>query len=67
MDDHPIAGPNALHPDEMSAEERIEELGQILAAGLIRLHRKRGPGAWRTPEPSACPLTRPHPAAQARA
>jgi hypothetical protein len=31
------AGANALAPDLMSAEQRLSELGAILAAGLLRL------------------------------
>jgi len=29
---------NPLHPDEMTADERIAEIAQILALGLARLH-----------------------------
>jgi hypothetical protein len=29
-----------LHPDHMTAAERLAELGQILARGLIRLHAR---------------------------
>jgi hypothetical protein len=32
---------NALHPNLMSAAERLTEIGEILAAGLLRL-RARG-------------------------
>jgi hypothetical protein len=32
---------NALHPDLMTADERIAEIGQILALGLIRLHTRK--------------------------
>ena len=32
---------NALHPDRMTAAERLAEVGEILAAGLLRL-RARG-------------------------
>jgi hypothetical protein len=32
-----IAGPNALKPDRMTAEERLDEVAEILAAGLMRL------------------------------
>lgn len=28
---------NALHPDKMSADARLAEIGRILAAGLIRM------------------------------
>ena len=33
--------PNALDPNLMSAAERLAEIGEILAAGLIRLRAKR--------------------------
>jgi hypothetical protein len=36
-----LAGANALPPDLMSADERLDELAQILAAGLLRLLQKR--------------------------
>ena len=32
--------PNLLSPDAMTAAERLAELGQILARGLIRLHAR---------------------------
>lgn len=34
----PVSGPNPLCPDRMSARARFEELGRILAAGVIRLN-----------------------------
>jgi hypothetical protein len=34
----PVSGPNPLCPDKMSARARFEELGRILAAGVIRLN-----------------------------
>lgn len=33
--------PNALHPDRMSAAERLDEVADILAAGLIRLKARK--------------------------
>jgi hypothetical protein len=33
------AGANALAPDLMTADERLTELGQILAVGFLRLRR----------------------------
>jgi len=33
--------PNALHPDLMTPAERLAELGEILAAGLMRLHARK--------------------------
>jgi hypothetical protein len=38
---HCLAGGNPLNPDLMTAEERLTELAQILAAGLIRLRRRQ--------------------------
>jgi len=32
---------NPLHPDHMTAAERIAELGEILARGLIRLRSRK--------------------------
>lgn len=32
--------PNPLHPRQMSAEERIAEIGQLLARGLVRLQAR---------------------------
>lgn len=32
---------NALDPNLMTAEERLREVGEILAAGLLRLRAKR--------------------------
>jgi len=29
--------PNTLHPDKMSPDARLAEIGRILAAGLIRM------------------------------
>ena len=35
---------NALHPRHMTAGDRLDEVAEILAAGLIRLHdRKSSP------------------------
>jgi hypothetical protein len=39
--DRCLAGANCLAPDLMSAEERLDEVAQILAAGLVRLLQKR--------------------------
>ena len=38
-----IVGPNPIHPNYLTAEERIDELGRILAQGLLRLHEKGHP------------------------
>ena len=32
---------NALHPDRMTAAERLDEVADILAAGLIRLKARK--------------------------
>lgn len=32
---------NALDPDRMTADERLREIGEILAAGLLRLRARR--------------------------
>jgi hypothetical protein len=34
----PVSGPNPLCPDKMSARARFEEVGRILAAGIVRLN-----------------------------
>jgi hypothetical protein len=39
--DHCLAGGNPLRPDLMTAEERLTEVAQTLAAGLIRLRRRQ--------------------------
>ena len=36
---HPMS--NALHPDLMSAAERLDEIAEILAAGLMRLRARQ--------------------------
>ena len=41
--DRCLAGANALAPDLMTAEERLDEVAQILAAGLLRLLRSALP------------------------
>ncbi len=32
---------NALHPDRMSAVERLDEIAELLAAGLMRLQARK--------------------------
>jgi hypothetical protein len=32
-----LIGPNAIHPDRMTPADRLDEISEILAAGLIRL------------------------------
>jgi hypothetical protein len=34
----PVSGPNPLCADKMSGRARFEELGRILAAGVVRLN-----------------------------
>ena len=41
--DRCLAGANPLAPDLMTAEERLTEVAQILAAGLLRLRRRAIP------------------------
>ena len=41
--DRCLAGANALAPDLMTAEERLTEVAQILATGLIRLRQRQFP------------------------
>jgi hypothetical protein len=36
-----LASGNPLPPDLMTADERLSELGQILAAGLVRLRQRQ--------------------------
>ena len=38
--DHCLTGGNPLPPDLMTADERLSEVAQILAAGLLRLRRQ---------------------------
>ena len=33
---------NALDPDHMTAAERLDEIGDILATGVLRLYRRQG-------------------------
>ena len=37
----PVSGPNPLCPERMSAAARLEEIGRILAAGVIRLNKEK--------------------------
>jgi hypothetical protein len=43
--DRCLAGANALVPDLMTADERLAEVAQILAAGLVRLRRREAMSA----------------------
>lgn len=36
-----LATPNALHPDHMTADERLDEVARLLAAGIIRARNRR--------------------------
>lgn len=40
-----ISSPDAISPESMTAAERLEEVGAILAAGILRLRARRGCGA----------------------
>lgn len=35
--------PNPFHPDQMSAEARLSELGRIVAAGVLRMREQSSP------------------------
>ena len=37
----PISSPNAISPEIMTAAERLDEIGAILAAGILRLRRQQ--------------------------
>ena len=39
--DYCLAGGNPLAPDLMTADERLDEVAQILAAGLVRLRQRQ--------------------------
>jgi hypothetical protein len=39
--DHCLAGGNPLSPDLMTADERLSEVAQILAAGFVRLRQRQ--------------------------
>lgn len=36
-----VVGHNALHPDRMTASERLGEVSEILALGLVRLRARK--------------------------
>jgi hypothetical protein len=36
-----VAGGSAVHPDRISVEERLDEIAEILAAGLSRLKARQ--------------------------
>ncbi len=36
-----LSGPNPLSPDSLSTDERLGEIGRILAAGVGRLHLQK--------------------------
>jgi hypothetical protein len=55
-----IVGPNPISPDQLSATERLAEIAEILAAGLIRLKaRKSTPLSHVTGESSLHSLAQP--------
>lgn len=43
---------NALHPDRMTAAERLAEIGRILAMGFLRGRDRMGPRAPRDDSPN---------------
>ena len=43
---------NALDPDRMTADERLREVGEILALGLLRLRARRAAEAGNRSESS---------------
>jgi len=38
---HSHTGPSPVFPDRLTPSERLAELGEILAAGLMRLHARK--------------------------
>jgi hypothetical protein len=46
--DQSLAGGNPLAPDLMTAEERLDEVARILAAGLVRLRQRRNHSLFST-------------------
>jgi hypothetical protein len=48
-----LVGPNAVHPDRMSADGRIAEIAEILAAGLMRLRARKSSALSRDPGESS--------------
>jgi hypothetical protein len=61
---------NALHPDLMTAAERLQEIGEILAAGLSRLRARESAGSADRPgapvQPSMLRARAPEPVARRR-
>jgi hypothetical protein len=35
-----LVGPNAIHPDKLTAEERLTEIGEILAGVMLRARNR---------------------------
>ena len=51
-----LTGPNAIHPDRLTPEERLMEVAEILSSGLMRYRAKRqklGGGEYQAPGPTA--------------
>jgi len=48
---------NALHPDKMTADSRVAEIGRILAAGLIRMRGPKSSDLSAKPGDSSLDLT----------
>ena len=40
-----LSGPNPLAPDRMRADERLSEVAELLAAGLLRLRARQAGNA----------------------
>ena len=41
MRHHKALAMNALHPDQMTATERLTEIGDLLAAAFVRLQKRK--------------------------
>jgi hypothetical protein len=41
FDPAPISRPNPIHPDHLTAAERLSELASLLARGVVRLHHRQ--------------------------
>lgn len=50
-----LAGPNAIHPDRLTVEERLSDVAEILAHGLRRYMAREGRSAPDACNPGAAP------------
>jgi hypothetical protein len=48
-----LTDPNPLHPDRMTPAERLDEIAEILAAGLMSLRVRKSSPLSRDPEESS--------------